>query len=69
MDIIVDGQGPKEICGFCEGEGLIWDKHRFYQALGYLSGLKRAKKKDLSVIQRTEYLRKGGASQDDNLWK
>ena len=69
VDIIADGQGPKEICGFCNGTGEIRNKRLFYQALGWLSGLKRAKKEDHCVIQRAEYLRKGGVAEDDNLWK
>ena len=45
VDVIVDGQGPLETCGFCMGAGEIKSKRLFYQALGYLSGLKRAERR------------------------
>jgi DnaJ-class molecular chaperone len=38
------GQGPWEPCGFCKGIGQIKNKKLFYQALGWLSGIKRKRK-------------------------
>jgi len=37
IDIIADGQGPLEPCGFCKGTGQIRSKRLFYQILGWRS--------------------------------
>ena len=47
VDVIVDGQGPFETCGICEGTGEIKSKRLFYQSLGWLSGVKRGRRKPL----------------------
>lgn len=41
VDIICDGQGPFEECGFCHGTGQIRSKKLFYQILGWESWNKR----------------------------
>jgi len=45
IDIIVDGQGPREECAMCLGKGELRSKKLYYQALGWLSGIARAKKR------------------------
>ena len=45
IDIIVDGQGPREGCGICLGKGELRSKKLYYQALGWLSGIARTKKR------------------------
>lgn len=37
IDVIFDGQGPLEECGYCCGTGEIRDKKMFYRVLGYVS--------------------------------
>jgi len=45
IDIIVDGQGPREECGICLGTGELRSKKLYYQALGWLSNIARLKKR------------------------
>jgi len=46
VDVIVNGQGPFEECGFCKGTGEITSKRLFYQILGWESWQKRRSKGD-----------------------
>ena len=45
VDVICDGQGPFETCGWCQGEGHTTKKHLFYECLGYISAQKRMERK------------------------
>ena len=43
--ILDDGTGPFQECGFCQGTGVITDRHHFYVTLGYVSVEVRDRKK------------------------
>jgi hypothetical protein len=44
IDVIVDGQGPMEPCGYCNGNGYLRSKRLYYGALSALGNEARAKK-------------------------
>jgi len=44
IDVVCeDGTGPREICGFCDGNGKL-SRLQFFVALGYISWNKRISK-------------------------
>ena len=52
VDIICDGQGPFETCGWCQGEGRITKKRLYFECLGYISGYKRSMRSAKQKNQR-----------------
>lgn len=54
VDVIVDGQGPFEECGFCRGTGVIRSKKLFYQILGWESWDKRRRNHERMGGQRAD---------------
>lgn len=52
--------GPSYQCGFCGGTGRMTRKRLFYQALGWLSADKRAKKRRMFLSSVDVIAEKGG---------
>ena len=52
VDVVCEGRGPKEQCGFCKGEGEL-SRRRFYICLGYESWYRRRKKQRILATLRT----------------
>jgi len=39
--ILEGGMGPKEVCGYCGGSGVITNRKAFFRTLGFISGERR----------------------------
>lgn len=52
------GEGPSYPCGYCEGNGRIYNKTQFYSVLGYISADKAKAKKFLNNYYRRQSIGK-----------